>query len=123
MLVPDPASEPRQRCLGEGETMSDVLEGLFDLVGGLAEAGGKAAELAVEGAGVLLEGSKVAAEAVAENAGPAMVVAAKGAGKLAGAAAEGVMLAADEGLLEGALDVAGSSVGGSAPAQASTPPC
>jgi hypothetical protein len=51
-----------------------------------------------------------------------MIGVAKGAGKLAGAAAEGAMMAADTGLLEGVADLAGSSGGGSAPATATPPP-
>ena len=62
--------------------MSDLFEGLFDLMG---EAAGAVAEIA-EGAGALFEGTTTVASAIAEGAGPALAGAARGVGHIAGAA-------------------------------------
>ena len=67
--------------------MSDLFDGLFDLLG---EAASKVAEIAVESAGAIMEGTVSAAGAVAESAGPAIAGAAGAAGELAGATAQGV---------------------------------
>jgi hypothetical protein len=86
--------------------MSDLFEGLFDLVG---EAAGAVAEIAVEGAGALFEGTTTVASAVAEGAGPALAGVARGVGHVAGAAARGVASASGDGLVSTVVDVLGEA--------------
>jgi hypothetical protein len=85
--------------------MSDLFEGLFDLMG---EAAGAVAEIA-EGAGALFEGTTTVASAVVEEAGPALAAAARGVGHVASAAARGIGSAAGDGLVSTVVDVLGET--------------